>query len=117
MDTREAAQFYVQSHYFELQRKDALNASVSISVGVLGIVAGALAYYLEHEPPSVSSGPLFITFIAVWMVGLLLWCCGVYYCVRQISGHRYNYLPDCGSIEKYRASLKTYYDANAGAMP
>jgi hypothetical protein len=117
MDMREAVQFYVQSHYFELQRKDALNASVSISVAVLGIVAGALAYYLEHEPRGDPFGPLFLAFITLWATGLLLWCCGVYYCVRQISGHRYNYLPKCGSIEEYRAGLKTYYDANAGVAP
>ena len=99
----------------ELQRKIELNNMVSIPVGLIPVLIGALAYFFNNLPQN-SNNVLYVVF---WIFLVVSVCC-VAGCLigfwRHQTGYVYAYVPDPDILQKYEKdyleSLKNDNDEN-----
>lgn len=91
----------------ELQRKTELNNMVSIPVGLIPVLIGALAYFFNNLPQN-SNDVLYVIF---WIFLIVSVCC-VAGCLigfwRHQTGYVYAYVPDPNVLQKYE---KDYFES------
>lgn len=100
-------EFY-QKHYFaELERRKELNDFLSIPVGALGLLCGALAYLVTNFSFDWNfQTAVFCFLIAGAMISILfvLW-----FLLHAIWRYQYCYLSFADNIRKYENDLRVYY--------
>jgi hypothetical protein len=100
---------FLKSQYeSEIGRRYQLSGSISLPIGVLTIVGGALLAMTQALRPPF--GP------ALWLTSFFILAGGVcaiavgYYLFRFQLGHDYSYVATAKQIDDYRQSLAAYYD-------
>ncbi len=91
----------LQTHYFqEFERRRELNGNLSISVGLLTIIAAGIASMMKSLRPPFSileillSGGLVLTAIAL--------ATAIYFAVRAFVGHAYRYVAPMSGVRAWR---------------
>lgn len=99
-----------ESYYFEIERKDKLNSSLSFPVGIIALMAGAVSVMSKAVslPPSDSQKILIVLLLLAGDC-LVVSC---YYLVRTYWGHPYKYMPYSGELVEYRKKLYEFYVAS-----
>ncbi len=99
-----------ESYYFEIERKDKLNSSLSFPVGVIALLGGAVSVMSKaiSLPPSDTQKVLIVLLVLAG-VCLVISC---YYLVRTYWGHPYKYMPYSGELLEYRKKLYEFYLAS-----
>lgn len=103
-----------ESYFFEIERKDKLNSSLSFPVGVIALLGGAVSVMSKAVslPPS-DAQKILIVLLVLAGICLVVSC---YYLVRTYWGHPYKYMPYPGELLEYRNNLYTFYLASGQAM-
>ncbi len=100
--------FFGQTYWKEFERRDRLNASLSLPAGVVILLAGVVGYYLQNLPEGTLDlwARFFVGSVVVLSLFLLI---SVYFLVRAYFNHRYGYIASPKEIEEYIDALYEYY--------
>src|SRR3990172_5925292 len=101
MNPQQLLDFYKEMYYFELKRKDTLNSSLGLPIGIVILLAGGVLYYIQNLPVlslDVWPGVFFATFI----LGGICLAVAIVFLVLALWNHEYSYLPTPSEIEAYR---------------
>lgn len=94
-------------HIWELQRRDALNSSLSLPVGVFTVVAGgalAMARSIDIEDPFANPGLSAALLATAFFVLCNLFCLGM-----SLIRYKYSHAPDMGQWLKDREHFESEY--------
>jgi hypothetical protein len=108
MDATTALSIYRELYAQELQRKDAINASLSIPISVVALlIAGVLLFAKDFPEPKPLE--LFVVFAGLYSLATLclLVAGGLY--LRAWWKHEYGYVAAPSVLEKYRVDLQAYH--------
>ena len=95
--------FHKENYFFEIERKDKLNSSLTFPVGIIALMVGAISVMAKaiSLPPSQNQRVL-IVFLVLAGICLVVSC---YYLVRTYWGHPYSYMPYSSELLDYRKEL------------
>jgi hypothetical protein len=104
MDIRE---LYQQHYFHELERRDQINNSLAIPLGVISVVSGAfLVVAKEIDAPFDCSEKFQLVFLALTALTLVS---AATFLVRAYWGYGYGHMPRPGELRKYREGLSSHY--------
>lgn len=107
--------FYQDYYFRELNRRNEINSSLSIPIGLITALVGGGSYLITNFEYHVSLW-LTIPFIVTILIGMVFLVLSVYNLIKAYTNFpgRYYYIliADNEVIEKYRQDLKAYYAAN-----
>ena len=126
MDDTQVLEFYKELYFFQHARRDNLDARLTLPVGVITLLAGAVLFFLKQDASTkvLAAHAILVTSLAA--TGALMMAC-VYF-VRALYNHTYHHMPTLRALETHRkvladnaAELRRYYAqyprAAAAAMP
>ncbi len=106
MDEDRVIAIYESAYTYELQRRDRLNARLSLPIAVIPILLGAISVLLSdlHQlPPWMSLVCLGVHGMATVGIGYAL-----YAITRAFSIHRYRHVANLGSLDAYLHNIEEY---------
>ena len=97
-----------QQHYFhEAERRDQINNSIAIPLGIVSVVSGAFVVVAkEIDSPFDCSEKLQLFFLVVTGIAIVG---AVFFLVKAYWGYGYGHVPRANELKKYRDDLKNYY--------
>lgn len=99
-----------KEHYFwELQRRDSLNASLAFPVGVVTLLFGAT--YAMSQSVSLDMVGWNAALLMLLAVTATLLAVGVYYLVQAYWGYTYKHMPLSARLLDYKEGLVAYHSA------
>lgn len=99
-----------KEHYFwELQRRDSLNASLAFPVGVVTLLFGAT--YVMSQSVSLDLAGWNAVLLILLAVTATLLAIGVYYLVQAYWGYTYKHMPLSAKLLDYKEGLVAYHSA------
>lgn len=107
----EKRDLFKEMYYFELERKESINSRISVPIGVITILSGAVFYFLNiiDKVPNMklklSVKIIFWLFLIVVISTIVLTAMAYY-------GYKYFYIPIPRDIEKDYKIIQDYYDEN-----
>jgi len=106
---------FIKDYYFrELNRRNEINGSLSVPIGLITALTGGVSYLLTNFDYHVKLW-LTIFFVIATGAGLLFLICSVYNLIIAYSNfpHPYDYflIADLDELEKYRVGLNEYYES------
>lgn len=106
--------FHKENYFFEIERKDKLNSSLTFPVGIIALMVGAISVMAKaiSLPPS-DNQKFLIVFLLLAGICLVISC---YYLVRTYWGHPYSYMPYSSELLDYRTRLYEFY-IDSGKSP
>lgn len=114
---QERFEFYKEYYFRELDRRNQLNSSLSIPIGLITGLAGGVSYLLTNFDYAIRFW-LSIPFVVVTGGGIIFLLLSIYNLIIAYTNfpRPYNYMliADVDVIEKYHQDLKAYYIANPG---
>ena len=116
MNTQQLIELYKEMYYFELKRKDTLNSSLGLPIGIVTILAGGVLYYVQNLP-ALSLDVWTIGFFVTFFLGSICLAVATLFLVLALWNHEYSYLPTPSEIEAYRKALVQYYEQNPAVLP
>jgi hypothetical protein len=98
-------------YWKEFDRKDKINANLSLPAGILTVLAGVEAFYMQNFPfPKWTLCT--ISFVVLSVALFISIAFAVYYFIRAYHlGYAYGYIPNAEEIAKYASDLKKYYES------
>lgn len=111
MNPQQLLDFYKEMYYFELQRKDNLNSSLGLPIGIVILLAGGVLYYIQNLPV-LFLDVWTVVFFATFILGGICLAVAIVFLVLALWNHEYSYLPTPSEIEAYRKALIQYYKQN-----
>lgn len=107
--------FYQDYYFRELSRRNEINGSLSIPIGLITALVGGGSFLLTNFEYHLSPW-LTIPFIMTMTVGMAFLLFSIYNLIKAYTNFpgRYDYvfIADNEVIEKYRQDLRAYYAAN-----
>jgi hypothetical protein len=116
MNDREALEFYLQMYNAELDRKNSINANITLPVAVLTVLTGGALYFLKNIP-FPPQGPAAVSFLVLGGAGIIALLVAMLLYMRAWWKHEYQYLPRPGAIESFRTKLQDYYESEPNEKP
>ncbi|HSW31228.1 MAG TPA: hypothetical protein VLH75_17205 [Longimicrobiales bacterium] len=100
----EAFDFYYDAYKQEIAARDAINARVSVPLGVIVLMVGAQAFLVRgYDPAWVGTGGRF--FLLCLVVSMLATSLAAVYVAMAHIGARYYFMPNLIAVERYRQRL------------
>lgn len=107
MDIRE---LYQQHYFHEMERRDQINNSLVIPLGVISVVSGAfLVVAKEIDAPFDYSEKFQLVFLVLTALALIS---SATFLVRAYWGYGYAHMPRPGELRKYREGLLNHYSGS-----
>ena len=110
--------FFKEAYLEEINRREQINARISIPTGILTVIIGG-EIYLFQNLPSISSMKSVIFYGLLFIFTITLVICFIYaskcYCklgFHKPGGYQYSYIPDATSLNDYIKVLEQVYDDN-----
>lgn len=116
MNPQQLLDFYKEMYYFELKRKDTLNSSLGLPIGIVTILAGGVLYYVQNLP-ALSLDVWTIVFFVTFLLSSICLAAATLFLILALWNHEYSYLPTSSEIEVYRKALVQYYEQNPTVIP
>jgi hypothetical protein len=99
--------YYEDQHAAELKRKAELQSALSMPVGIVGIVVGAIAYLARDVKfPFSCLQPFQLTALVLAFIACLF---SGYYLFRSLNGYTYGYPATTLQIKNYFDKLKKFH--------
>jgi len=105
----DAYDFWEKQYDFERERRDTLNTAVSMPIGIVGVLVGAMSFYL----PFLRTQFVHEYWIVVWIGAIVFLGLTVYYLVRSYHGYKYGLVPDAQTLSIHYRGLKAFYSTDA----
>jgi len=115
MNDREMYQFFKDAYEFEHQRKDALNARLSLIFTALIVIIGAVTYFindLNFTPINI----LKIMFFISLAITLILIALALYFLYKCLFSFKYRYVSRPNKIMDYITDLKIYNEKSGKSI-
>ena len=106
MDETQVLEFYKQVYFFEHDRRNILDARLTLPVGVVTLLAGGVVFFFQQDAATAVTAACVIlvsTFAAAF--ALIVAC--VYF-VRTLYNHTYHFMPTVQELETHRQALVQY---------
>ncbi|MFT3824886.1 MAG: hypothetical protein QM731_13265 [Chitinophagaceae bacterium] len=104
--------YYKDVYFRELDKKDAINNSLSLPIGLITALIASVFYLLSNFDYKFSY-PISGVFLLLVIIAVIQLAISIYHLIKSYNGFpdKYNYLllPDNDVVEKYYADLKAYY--------
>lgn len=101
-------EIFSQHYFHELERKDNLNNALTIPIGIVSIIFGALLIIVKEieNPYSI------FEYVQIGCLGLTLFAVlfATGFICRTLMGYQYWMIPTMEVIQKYKIELKEYYE-------
>ena len=114
MDQRVA--FFKELYFFEMARKDQINASIGLPIALATSLAAVVAYYIRNWPSSQLGvfGAIFLL-LAIPGAGCLVcaFCC----LVRVLWGTVYEWMPTALDLWRYHEAVAQHYEQHPDLKP
>lgn len=102
-------EFYQKQYFFELERRQELNSSLSISIGVVSLLIGAIFYLISNFIYHYFIlSYFFIVFIVCSIVSILF---VIFFLISAYWNYTYRYISDTEIIREYENKLINYYES------
>lgn len=101
---------FCEIYWKELERKDRINANLTLPTGIVTVLVGVEAYYLQNLPPFKIEFCHIVfwgTFAALFVTIAIT----VYFLIRAYIGYIYDHVANPKEIAKYISDLRTYCEA------
>jgi len=98
---------FKESYYFELDRKDKINANLNFPITILVLVVGVLSYYLNNLPNLNHDFTSVIFYISVFALIVNICFC-FYFLYRCFTGYGYDYVSPTTEIDRYVNDIHKY---------
>jgi hypothetical protein len=97
-----------QQHYFhENERRDQINNSIAIPLGIVSVVSSAFVVVAkEIDSPFDDSEKFQIFFLIITSIAIVS---AVFFLIKAYWGYGYGHVPRGNELRKYRDELKAYY--------
>jgi len=108
MDSPDPKCVIKEMYYYELERKASIEGSLSLPLGVIFVLAGALWYMIKNAPVFGYTVPhiLFYLFLSFLAVGIIF---AVYFIIRAVWSYSYGYVMSPQELVERLDELKQYY--------
>lgn len=93
--------------FFEIDRKDNINAGIHLPITITGLLIGGLVYFLNNLP-SAPFNLWSICFYIFLSLTLVVTAVSTYFVYRTLHGHTYEYVSSTLEIDKYISELIKY---------
>ncbi|MFG3449582.1 hypothetical protein ACGFZ3_13455 [Stenotrophomonas sp. NPDC047960] len=100
---------FKEHFFFELQRRDSLNNSLSLLVGIVALLLGGTLTMSKGASLDASLSNIFR--IVTLLLTTAALAATVYYMIRSIFGYTYAYFPDTKEMLKTRGEFISFYAA------
>ncbi|MCO5735911.1 hypothetical protein [Stenotrophomonas maltophilia] len=100
---------FKDQYYFELQRRDALNNGLTLSVGILTLLVSGMGTMLGGA--TLDWGISSIVLCTFWVLTAVPVAAAFYCVVRSLLGYEYGYFPDALEMGKARDGFLRYHAA------
>jgi ABC-type multidrug transport system fused ATPase/permease subunit len=111
-ETKKYLYSYAKDRYlWEHSRKNELNSSVTIPLGILTLQITSFSYFLLNFPREIC-GRIFIAFIVFLILSVISIILSVILFLRHQSGYKYAYILSPKDMENYRNSYISAYTDN-----
>ena len=101
----DAYDFWEKQYDFERERRDTLNAAISMPIGVVGVLVGAMSFYL----PFLRTQLVSVWWVPVWIGAVAFLALTVYNLVRSYYGYKYGLPPDAQALADHYGKLRKFY--------
>jgi len=102
---------FKEHYFFEISRKHQLTNSLSIPIGVLVVLGGAISFFIHQI--DYSSEPVIFLFYLLIAVSLFFFLRTMYFLVRSYHNFKYRYIPSSDEALSYYNELKGYYSKHS----
>ncbi|MGL2967240.1 hypothetical protein [Flavobacterium sp. XGLA_31] len=107
-------EFIKEWFYKEEERKDSLNNSLNIPIGILTAILAGIYFLTSKYNYKNENIYLKYSFIVAIIVALVFWLFCIYYLVKSYNdfykGYKYNGFPSANFIDVEYENMKSYYD-------
>lgn len=113
--------FFERLYFHELERKQQLEANISLPTGAIVAAFGVLGYYFTHFKFGGQS--YLLSRYLEWIFSLssltsaLLLFLATFWCFRAAVGSAYEYLPDADELFKYMSHLEEWHKVTKSSDP
>jgi hypothetical protein len=101
--------FLKEHYFFEINRRHQLTSALSIPIGIVALLGGVLAYFLQNIKPSLSwphIAMIVLLVFALYFVGRT-----AYFLIRSYHNYTYGYVATPKQFLEYHQQLVEYYRA------
>ena len=103
---------YEQMYYKEYDRKEKLNARLSIVITIFTIITGLISYILNDYILIYDKiGAHRIILLHMFIVALILYLTSFYFAIRTFIGYKYLYIPSANDIDEAFINSKQYFES------
>ena len=125
--------FYKEFYFKELDRRDEINNSLSLPIGIITALFAGIFYLFTNFDYSSETSLILINicsckltyqillislFVLSILTGTIFLCIAIYHLIKSYSdfpnGYQYEVLPDTNQIDLYEKQLKDYYTKELG---
>lgn len=99
--------FYREHYFFEIERKDKLNSSLSLPIGIVALLAGVVSVVVKSVSLPLSANEIILLGLLTCTAFSLVISC--FFLIRAYWGHSYKYLPYSKELYEFHKNLTTYY--------
>ena len=117
----EKFQLLEKMYFHELERKQQLESSTSLPIGVVVACYGLLGYFFTHYrfegTKYYGSRVAEVLFEMATLVSVSLLALATYWCIRVVMGSTYEYLPGSQTLHNYVQGLERWHKNNRTRNP
>ncbi len=114
MDETQVLEFYKELYFFQHARRDNLDGRLTLPVGVITLLAGAVLFFLKQDASTKVLAAYVILVTSLAAAAALMMAC-VYF-VRALYNHTYHHLPTLQELQEYRKTLADQASDYAAAL-
>lgn len=100
-------EFLKEHYFFEISRRHQLTSALSIPIGIVAILGGVLAFFLQNIKPSFSPSSLVLTILLVLAVYFVIRT--IYFIIKSYHNYTYGYVATPKQLMEYYKQLIEYY--------
>ncbi len=103
-------------YFHELDRKEHLEKSTTLPIGIIVASFGLIGYFFTHfrfgGVQYLFSCSVDAIFYFASAAATILLATTTYWCIRTVTGSTYEYLPGAETIRQYRRDLESWHELN-----
>jgi len=106
---------YKEHYFYELERRESLNNSLSFPVGLITLIASVLFVLSEKISAPLGTAELvMVLFLCLCAVCLV---CATFFLIKAFWGYTYRYMPLAAELHQYKVDLFRFYESQGMSRP
>ncbi|MCK5214478.1 MAG: hypothetical protein KAR05_03915 [Candidatus Omnitrophica bacterium] len=101
---------FKETYYFEIERKHKINTRFGIPLTILILLLGGLVYFLKNLSIFCELDVVTVLYVVFFAGALLSAGFSIYYVIRGLFWHTFDYLPKPSILDDYFVRLRKYLE-------